>query len=119
MKRIDLSAYGAPETVANCVEVPDVGAPGPGQLSPRCKQSMLSGISEVGAEPEPVLAVACLFRPCQHCAVLEAIGLDEFERTRHEIVGRPQVEVAILLRPCLDLIGELEQLLMAHRRIAG
>src|SRR3974377_1800421 len=32
MKRIDLSAYGAPETVASCVEVPDVGAPGPGEV---------------------------------------------------------------------------------------
>jgi len=32
MKRIDLSAYGPPETVANCVEVPDVGAPGPGEV---------------------------------------------------------------------------------------
>jgi len=32
MKRIDLSAYGAPETAANCVEVADVGAPGPGEV---------------------------------------------------------------------------------------
>jgi len=32
MKRIDLSAYGAPETVASCVEVPDVGTPGPGEV---------------------------------------------------------------------------------------
>ena len=32
MKRIDLSAYGVPETVANCVEVPDVGTPGPGEV---------------------------------------------------------------------------------------
>ena len=32
MKRIDLSAYGAPETVANCIEVPDVGAPGPDEV---------------------------------------------------------------------------------------
>ncbi len=28
MKRIDITAYGAPEAVASCVEVPDVGAPG-------------------------------------------------------------------------------------------
>ena len=32
MKRIDLSAYGAPEIVTNCVEVPDVGTPGPGEI---------------------------------------------------------------------------------------
>ena len=32
MKRIDLSAYGAPEAVASCVEVPDVGTPGPGEV---------------------------------------------------------------------------------------
>src|ERR1700730_6347392 len=32
MKRIDISAYGAPETVARCVEVPDVGAPAPGEI---------------------------------------------------------------------------------------
>jgi len=32
MKRIDLSAYGTPETVANCVDVADVGAPGPGEI---------------------------------------------------------------------------------------
>src|SRR5215467_9728178 len=32
MKRIDISAYGAPEEVARCVEVPDVGAPGPGEV---------------------------------------------------------------------------------------
>jgi mitochondrial enoyl-[acyl-carrier protein] reductase / trans-2-enoyl-CoA reductase len=32
MKRIDISAYGAPEEVARCVEVSDVGAPGPGEV---------------------------------------------------------------------------------------
>ena len=32
MKRIDLDAYGVPEDVAHCVEVPDVGAPGPGEV---------------------------------------------------------------------------------------
>src|SRR5258705_7498335 len=32
MKRIDLTHYGAPEAVASCVEVPDVGAPGPGEV---------------------------------------------------------------------------------------
>ena len=31
MKRIDITAYGAPEQVAQCVDVPDVGAPGPGE----------------------------------------------------------------------------------------
>jgi mitochondrial enoyl-[acyl-carrier protein] reductase / trans-2-enoyl-CoA reductase len=32
MKRIDIAAYGSPQEVANCVEVPDVGAPGPGEV---------------------------------------------------------------------------------------
>jgi len=32
MKRIDLSEYGVPEHVVHCVEVPDVGAPGPGEV---------------------------------------------------------------------------------------
>src|SRR5438067_11892973 len=32
MKRIDLTDYGAPEAVASCVEVPDVGASGPGEV---------------------------------------------------------------------------------------
>jgi mitochondrial enoyl-[acyl-carrier protein] reductase / trans-2-enoyl-CoA reductase len=32
MKRVDLSAYGAPEEVARCVEVPDVGHPGPDEV---------------------------------------------------------------------------------------
>jgi NADPH:quinone reductase-like Zn-dependent oxidoreductase len=32
MKRIDIAAYGAPEEVAHCVEVPDVGGPGPGEV---------------------------------------------------------------------------------------
>ena len=32
MKRIDISDYGAPEEVARCVEVADVGAPGPGEV---------------------------------------------------------------------------------------
>src|SRR5215472_1627909 len=32
MKRIDLTAYGTPQEVASCVEVPDVGAPGPGEV---------------------------------------------------------------------------------------
>src|SRR5215468_10095467 len=32
MKRIDLTAYGAPEVVAACIEVPDVGEPGPGEV---------------------------------------------------------------------------------------
>ena len=32
MKRIDITAYGAPEEVAHCVDVPDVGGPGPGEV---------------------------------------------------------------------------------------
>src|SRR5215471_11991727 len=32
MKRIDLTAYGTPQEVTSCVEVPDVGAPGPGEV---------------------------------------------------------------------------------------
>ena len=32
MKRIDLTAYGTPQEVASCVEVPDVGAPGPDEV---------------------------------------------------------------------------------------
>ncbi len=32
MKRVDIRAYGVPEDVASCVEVADVGAPGPGQV---------------------------------------------------------------------------------------
>src|ERR1700730_10202845 len=32
MKRIDLTAYGAPETVASLVEEPAVGSPGPGEV---------------------------------------------------------------------------------------
>jgi NADPH:quinone reductase-like Zn-dependent oxidoreductase len=32
MKRIDLTAYGTPQEIASCVEVPDVGAPGPGEV---------------------------------------------------------------------------------------
>ena len=32
MKRIDITAYGAPEEVAHCVEVPDVDGPGPGEV---------------------------------------------------------------------------------------
>jgi NADPH:quinone reductase-like Zn-dependent oxidoreductase len=32
MKKIEITAYGAPETVAQCVEAPDVGAPGPGEI---------------------------------------------------------------------------------------
>jgi mitochondrial enoyl-[acyl-carrier protein] reductase / trans-2-enoyl-CoA reductase len=31
MKKIEISAYGAPEEVARCVDVPDVGEPGPGE----------------------------------------------------------------------------------------
>ncbi|MBV9827420.1 MAG: zinc-dependent alcohol dehydrogenase family protein [Alphaproteobacteria bacterium] len=32
MKRVEINAYGAPEEVAACVEAPDVGAPGPGEI---------------------------------------------------------------------------------------
>jgi mitochondrial enoyl-[acyl-carrier protein] reductase / trans-2-enoyl-CoA reductase len=32
MKRIDITAYGAPEEVAHCVDVADVGEPGPGEV---------------------------------------------------------------------------------------
>jgi len=32
MKRILLDSYGVPEEVARCAEVPDVGAPGPGEV---------------------------------------------------------------------------------------
>ena len=32
MKRVDIGAYGVPEIVASCVEVPDVGAPGAGEI---------------------------------------------------------------------------------------
>ncbi len=32
MKKIEIADYGAPEAVAHCVEAPDVGAPGPGEI---------------------------------------------------------------------------------------
>src|SRR3954449_4374997 len=32
MKRIEIGAYGAPEDVAHCVEAPDLGSPGPGEI---------------------------------------------------------------------------------------
>ncbi|HJU14840.1 MAG TPA: zinc-dependent alcohol dehydrogenase family protein [Stellaceae bacterium] len=32
MKKVEIAAYGAPEEVAQCVEAPDVGAPGPGEV---------------------------------------------------------------------------------------
>jgi NADPH:quinone reductase-like Zn-dependent oxidoreductase len=32
MKRIDIAAYGVPEQVARCVEVPDPGPPSPGEI---------------------------------------------------------------------------------------
>lgn len=32
MKKIEITAYGAPEDVAHCIEAPDVGAPGPGEV---------------------------------------------------------------------------------------
>ena len=32
MKKIEITAYGAPEEVARCIEVPDVGDPGPGEV---------------------------------------------------------------------------------------
>src|SRR6266403_3968812 len=32
MKKIEITAYGAPEAVASCIEVPDVGVPGPGEV---------------------------------------------------------------------------------------
>lgn len=32
MKRVEIGAYGVPAEVAACVEVPDVGAPGPGEV---------------------------------------------------------------------------------------
>jgi trans-2-enoyl-CoA reductase len=32
MKKIEIAAYGPPEEVAHCVDVPDVGAPGPGEV---------------------------------------------------------------------------------------
>src|SRR3954469_7316535 len=32
MKKVEIAAYGAPEEIADCVEVPEVGAPGPGEI---------------------------------------------------------------------------------------
>src|SRR5260370_37847816 len=32
MKKVEITAYGVPERVAHCVEAPDVGAPGPGEI---------------------------------------------------------------------------------------
>jgi NADPH:quinone reductase-like Zn-dependent oxidoreductase len=32
MKKIEITAYGAPEAVASCIEAPDVGVPGPGEV---------------------------------------------------------------------------------------
>jgi trans-2-enoyl-CoA reductase len=32
MKKVEITAYGAPEEIADCVEAPDVGAPGPGEI---------------------------------------------------------------------------------------
>src|SRR5258708_10696942 len=32
MKKTEITVYGAPEAVASCIEVPDVGVPGPGEV---------------------------------------------------------------------------------------
>src|SRR6266436_691966 len=32
MKKVEIAAYGAPEAVAHCIEAPDVGAPGAGEI---------------------------------------------------------------------------------------
>jgi NADPH:quinone reductase-like Zn-dependent oxidoreductase len=32
MKKVEITDYGTPEAVAHCVEAPDVGAPGPGEI---------------------------------------------------------------------------------------
>jgi NADPH:quinone reductase-like Zn-dependent oxidoreductase len=32
MKKVEITDYGTPENVAHCVEAPDVGAPGPGEI---------------------------------------------------------------------------------------
>ena len=32
MKKVEIAAYGAPEDVAHCVEAPDLGDPGPGEI---------------------------------------------------------------------------------------
>ena len=32
MKKVEITDYGAPEAVAHCIEVLDVGAPGPGEI---------------------------------------------------------------------------------------
>src|SRR5712691_3921002 len=32
MKKVEIAAYGAPEAVARCIEAPDVGAPGAGEI---------------------------------------------------------------------------------------
>src|SRR5260370_24854827 len=32
MKKVEIAAYGAPEAVAHCIDVPDVGAPGAGEI---------------------------------------------------------------------------------------
>ena len=32
MKKIELTGYGVPEEVAHCIDVPDVGEPGPGEI---------------------------------------------------------------------------------------
>jgi mitochondrial enoyl-[acyl-carrier protein] reductase / trans-2-enoyl-CoA reductase len=32
MKKVEIADYGVPENVAHCVEAPDVGAPGPGEI---------------------------------------------------------------------------------------
>ena len=32
MKKVEIAAYGQPEIVAECVEAPDPGAPGPGEI---------------------------------------------------------------------------------------
>ncbi|HYU13495.1 MAG TPA: 2-enoyl thioester reductase domain-containing protein, partial [Stellaceae bacterium] len=32
MKKVEITAYGVPEQVAHCVDTPDVGSPGPGEI---------------------------------------------------------------------------------------
>ena len=32
MKKVEISAYGAPEEVSHCVEAPELGSPGPGEI---------------------------------------------------------------------------------------
>src|SRR5215469_2495708 len=77
------------------------------ELTANSEQDMLGRTAEIRSE-----APAWWFDPSQHGLVLKPPTFHQLACPRHEVIGGPKVQMAVILGPLSDI--ESEQLLMRH-----